>query len=517
MEAPSNRLSYYRPISSVSFGLNYLMSGLNPFWYHFVNLTLHGANICLVFLVGFWLFDDEWASFLGAVFFAIHPMLIEIIPAMDRRQDLLMLFFLLGAFLVVQLTQRGVLKKFVGISLSSLLFVLALGSKENAIIFLPIVYCYFRLNRTNTLPSHRRTLIRCSPYLVVAAVFLLLRWAVLGQWGGPRAQLYLGIVKLLALVVSFFSSAFFYGINFFTTLKGISVPPLIGLFLATVLYFTVRSEEDRTFFDFFRRSNPFYVYGQSRYVLIAGALLTSGLWWFDRVYLGRNDYWFFVELLLVVGVIYFLVNFVLYYFTRNSHHNNDQTRLFLVVWWVLPLGLSLVTMTINFQSMYVALVPFSLLMGEFISETILQLGKKISWNHGLFLGGVILIYSSSPIFINYKGWECFSKFTGKFLTRINQSFAQLPEDRRSDQLVIKNYPDRFSFANYRFQAQTMDFPVNSGIKAWLKLSTDGPVPNQVILRWSRSADCGESFRLERFMPTGTRKNTLYRLNWASNR
>jgi hypothetical protein len=39
----------YRPLTNVSFALNYAISGLNPTGYHVVNILLHGVNALLIY------------------------------------------------------------------------------------------------------------------------------------------------------------------------------------------------------------------------------------------------------------------------------------------------------------------------------------------------------------------------------------------------------------------------------------------------------------------------------------
>ena len=99
---------HYQPLSWVTFGLDYLLWGMNPFGYHLTNLLLHAANAVLVYFLAFRLLSLAVSATnsqdlslrisagLAALFFAIHPLRVESVAwATERRDVLSALFFLL--------------------------------------------------------------------------------------------------------------------------------------------------------------------------------------------------------------------------------------------------------------------------------------------------------------------------------------------------------------------------------------------------------------------------------------
>jgi protein O-mannosyl-transferase len=105
-------MGHYMPLTWISFALDYLLWGMDPFGYHLTNLMLHTANAVLVFLIARRLLsaaapDHDRAGLLlgsvaAALFFSIHPLRVESVAWATERKDVLCgLFYLLavGAYL----------------------------------------------------------------------------------------------------------------------------------------------------------------------------------------------------------------------------------------------------------------------------------------------------------------------------------------------------------------------------------------------------------------------------------
>ncbi|XP_031754766.1 protein O-mannosyl-transferase TMTC3 isoform X2 [Xenopus tropicalis] len=88
----------YRPLTVLTFRLNYLFSELNAVSYHFLNVVLH-AVVCIVFLKVCRLFMDTKISLLATLLFAVHPIHTEAVTGVVGRAELLSSIFLLAAFL----------------------------------------------------------------------------------------------------------------------------------------------------------------------------------------------------------------------------------------------------------------------------------------------------------------------------------------------------------------------------------------------------------------------------------
>ncbi|XP_053575210.1 protein O-mannosyl-transferase TMTC3 [Bombina bombina] len=88
----------YRPLTVLTFRLNYLFSELNAMSYHLLNVILHAA-VCVMFLRVCKLFLDPRTSLIAALLFAVHPIHTEAVTGVVGRAELLSSIFLLAAFL----------------------------------------------------------------------------------------------------------------------------------------------------------------------------------------------------------------------------------------------------------------------------------------------------------------------------------------------------------------------------------------------------------------------------------
>ncbi|KAM3869869.1 protein O-mannosyl-transferase TMTC3 [Diretmus argenteus] len=88
----------YRPLTVLTFRLNYVFSELSAASYHLLNVVLH-AVVCVLFLRVCRLFLDKTSSLVAALLFAVHPIHTEAVTGVVGRAELLSSIFLLAAFL----------------------------------------------------------------------------------------------------------------------------------------------------------------------------------------------------------------------------------------------------------------------------------------------------------------------------------------------------------------------------------------------------------------------------------
>nr|XP_040018143.1 protein O-mannosyl-transferase TMTC3 [Gasterosteus aculeatus aculeatus]XP_040018144.1 protein O-mannosyl-transferase TMTC3 [Gasterosteus aculeatus aculeatus]XP_040018146.1 protein O-mannosyl-transferase TMTC3 [Gasterosteus aculeatus aculeatus]XP_040018147.1 protein O-mannosyl-transferase TMTC3 [Gasterosteus aculeatus aculeatus] len=88
----------YRPLTVLTFRLNYLFSELTAASYHLLNVVLH-AVVCVLFLRVCRLFLDKTSGLVAALLFAVHPIHTEAVTGVVGRAELLSSIFLLAAFL----------------------------------------------------------------------------------------------------------------------------------------------------------------------------------------------------------------------------------------------------------------------------------------------------------------------------------------------------------------------------------------------------------------------------------
>ncbi len=119
----------YRPVTMLSFALDYAVAGGNPRWYHAVNVLLNALVVLLVFHCVRSLTDSTFIAFITAALFAALPCHVEAITLVVGRAELLSALFGLCAWF---LHLRGGKPCFL---FSLPLMGLAALSKENAVVF----------------------------------------------------------------------------------------------------------------------------------------------------------------------------------------------------------------------------------------------------------------------------------------------------------------------------------------------------------------------------------------------
>ena len=133
----------YRPVLSATFFFDYWLWQRAAFGYHLHNVVVHVLNAILVYFIFFLILKDPALSLFGAVLFAVHPLKSEAVCAIGYRADLLAAFFFLLAFLSYILRARcGAWKRKAIEALSHVALLLALFSKESAVVFVGMLAAY---------------------------------------------------------------------------------------------------------------------------------------------------------------------------------------------------------------------------------------------------------------------------------------------------------------------------------------------------------------------------------------
>ena len=138
----------YRPVSMLSFALNWYMGEDNVIGYHIVNNIIHLLTTLFLFLTVLKLFvspnlkgkyqRNEYAiAFLTTILWAVNPVQSQAITyIVQRMASLAAMFYIIGIYfyLKARLSDAGY-KRLLFIAVCLLSFFLALGSKENTATF----------------------------------------------------------------------------------------------------------------------------------------------------------------------------------------------------------------------------------------------------------------------------------------------------------------------------------------------------------------------------------------------
>jgi tetratricopeptide (TPR) repeat protein len=152
-----------RPVSNVSFALDHLASGLDPRAFHATNISIHIA----VGLVLLWLSivytsvtassskvtDTRWAiaifALMSVALFLLHPLNTQAVTyIVQRMASLAALFTLISFACYLTARYRLTARPKLWYVAAALAWLLGLGSKENAVLLLPVLMlyelCFFR-------------------------------------------------------------------------------------------------------------------------------------------------------------------------------------------------------------------------------------------------------------------------------------------------------------------------------------------------------------------------------------
>lgn len=173
--------NYYRPFLFATFTANHVIHQDKPFGYHLVNNLLHAGNAVLVFILLFFVLKKRWSAFLVALLFAVHPLQTEAITYIAGRGDPLNVFWMLISLLAVRKLYEQPDKKIRWYIISSITVVLAILSRETAIIFpfLAMVYAVAFLETGRFWQTIRGAFVKTLPYFVIVFIYGILRLTVL--------------------------------------------------------------------------------------------------------------------------------------------------------------------------------------------------------------------------------------------------------------------------------------------------------------------------------------------------
>ncbi|MFA6923338.1 MAG: tetratricopeptide repeat protein [Bacteroidales bacterium] len=175
----------YRPLSIATFAIEHEFFGKNPHISHFINILLYSLTCLLIFILLSKLLEkypkQKWYAtipFIATILFIAHPIHTEVVANIKSRDEIFSLLFSLLTlwFLWKHLDS----KKIIHLFFSSVLFFLALISKEIAIVFIVIfpLSFYFFTNH-----SLKKIIISLIPLFIIIIAFIILRQMIISKTG----------------------------------------------------------------------------------------------------------------------------------------------------------------------------------------------------------------------------------------------------------------------------------------------------------------------------------------------
>lgn len=171
--------NYWRPTFVLWLIINFKLFGIdNSAGWHITNILL---NACVIALAYFFLRRIEISRIIaGAIvlIFAAHPVHTESVAWISGSPDLLLALALLGSLWFVKSLSEA--RTPLNWALALVLYAIALGAKEVAILF-PIIVFVFCWN-----PNKKSDAIKlAAPFALLAVIYFILRLSILGSVSQP--------------------------------------------------------------------------------------------------------------------------------------------------------------------------------------------------------------------------------------------------------------------------------------------------------------------------------------------
>lgn len=178
----------YRPVTNVTYGINYLISGTNTFSYHLFNVIMHFINALFIYWLTFFYTKKRVLALACGLIFAAHPVHTEAVSAIFGRPEILATLFSLWSWWLFVKRDRH--RSY--LLLSQFLFLLALLSKESAVVTIGLLgLIIFFAAPGNILEKIKYSLLQIKWFFIVTGIYLVFRYIALKSIGLPDVAQFL--------------------------------------------------------------------------------------------------------------------------------------------------------------------------------------------------------------------------------------------------------------------------------------------------------------------------------------
>lgn len=167
-------MGHYIPLTWTTFGLDYVLWGMNPMGYHLTNLIVHAAGAAAFYVVVLRILQKATTlagaplrvgAVAGTLFFVLHPLRAESVAWATERRDVLSgLFFFLTILAYLKMSDASGRRRRWLLVVAAGLYLLALASKGSVMVLpgMLILLDVYPLRAFN-----RRTLLEKIPFVVL--------------------------------------------------------------------------------------------------------------------------------------------------------------------------------------------------------------------------------------------------------------------------------------------------------------------------------------------------------------
>jgi hypothetical protein len=457
---------FYRPVVNFVFAAEYALWGVNPFGYHLTNLLLHGLVCALVVVTVRSLTDSLRAGALTGALFAIHPLGTDVVPAISRRQDVMMaLFALLALWLFVEGMDRDNRRLRAGAAVA---YALALFSKEPAAVVGPLAFLWVVLDggSLRRRSTYRRAIVAVAPLAAVAGAYLLIRVAVLGGIGGYTHNPSLG--QLLRFPMQYVLSLV-YQADVLAAIRNISVPLVVAVVAAVPLLLLVLFARERNPDDLAARHVLPIVLAVAGFATLMGVVRFPSTTPLSSVAAIEHAGWYTAGIVFAVAAASALVGAVA---SARSLDTRRSTLLF-SLWLLSPLPLIFVARQFAFRDAYFFAIPLLALAATYLDGALPAdvTGFTERNTDALVVVAVVVLLApslaASPILYTDSGWGETGDVSQTALAEINRSVSATDG---GTPVAIAGIPARLDYQPTRLgRARKVTMLQPHSVQSWLRL------------------------------------------------
>jgi len=200
--------AFYRPMLSLSFMTDNLISQGSPFAFHTTNVLIHVLSCLLILFFLKRYYFDYTLSFLLTLFFALHPVNTFAVAWIPGRNDpLLFIFFILSLIFFIEYLHN---RKFYMLVLHFFSLIAALLTKETAVL-IPFVCAGYYFTFNKTLKSF---FIRISfLWIAMLGSFFIFHQSISSHIS-PAGTFIRAALHSYKVIFDYYSSLYFFNIHF---------------------------------------------------------------------------------------------------------------------------------------------------------------------------------------------------------------------------------------------------------------------------------------------------------------
>lgn len=206
---PDSVALFFRPVSSLSYALDYAVWGMNPVPFHLTDLAIHVTATLALFALARAIGLRSWPAAVGVAIFTLHPIMASVVPDLPRRHDSLAGAFTFAALAIATwvIGRPSQSRVFPWLLTAGVLLSMGELAKESAFVGLllvpPTLIAGVIARGGDPVRDWRRLAGATAVFAVASTAALAWRLGVLGGIGGyydqtpPLASLDIALTNLL--------------------------------------------------------------------------------------------------------------------------------------------------------------------------------------------------------------------------------------------------------------------------------------------------------------------------------